>query len=106
MSSTPNPTIQSSLDADAVLNAVGHSLRWRILKELSSGELRTIGELAAAAGCQYDNTIRHLKILRKAGLVTQERGKLYQIPKQYLPAPGQGVVDYGHCLLRLGAAAG
>jgi hypothetical protein len=41
--------------------------------------------------------------LRDAGLVAQGRGQLYQIPKQYLPNPGQPVVDYGHCLLRLDA---
>jgi len=39
----------------------------------------------------------------KAGLVVQERERLYQIPKQYLPTPGQPVVDFGHYLLRLDA---
>jgi len=34
----------------------------------------------------------------------QGRGRLYNIPKQYLPSPGEAVVDYGHCLLRLDAA--
>lgn len=31
-------------------------------------------------------------------------GKLYTIPKKYLPVPGQPIVDFGHCLLRLDAA--
>jgi DNA-binding transcriptional ArsR family regulator len=91
-------------DENQMVRAMGHTLRWRMLKELGRGEIRTIGELAAAAGCNYDNAIRHLTILKKAGLVVQERGKLYQIPKRYLPAPGQPVVDYGHCLLRLDKA--
>jgi hypothetical protein len=43
-------------------------------------------------------------VLRKAGLVAQGRGRLYQIPKPYLPAPGERIVDFGHCLLRLDAA--
>lgn len=30
--------------------------------------------------------------------------RLYTIPKKYLPVPGQPVVDFGHCLLRLDAA--
>jgi hypothetical protein len=37
-------------------------------------------------------------------VVVSGRGHLYQIPKQYLPTPGQPVVDFGHCLLRLDAA--
>ena len=43
-------------------------------------------------------------MLRRAGLVVQGRGRLYQVPKQYLPTPGQPIVDFGHCLLRLDVA--
>jgi len=39
--------------------------------------------------------------MRQAGLVVKGRNRLYQIPKQYLPVPGQRIVDFGHCLLRL-----
>jgi len=42
-------------------------------------------------------------MLRRAGLVVQGCGRLYQVPKQYLPTPGQPVVDFGHCLLLLDA---
>jgi hypothetical protein len=28
---------------------------------------------------------------------------VYQLVRQYLPTPGQPVVDFGHCLLRLDA---
>jgi hypothetical protein len=38
-----------------------------------------------------------------AGLIVVGRGHLYQIPRQYLPSPGQPIVDYGHCLLRIDA---
>jgi hypothetical protein len=31
-------------------------------------------------------------------------GRFYSIPKQYLPTPGQPVVDFGHRLFRLDAA--
>jgi hypothetical protein len=43
-------------------------------------------------------------MFRRAGLVEQSYGKLYTIPKKYLPQPGQPIVDFGHCLLRLDAA--
>jgi DNA-binding MarR family transcriptional regulator len=91
-------------DINLFPTAIGHPTRWKMLQALGNGEPQTIGELAAAAGCFYDNAIRHLAILKKAGLVVQERGKLYQIPKKYLPTPGQRVVDFGHCLLRLDVA--
>jgi DNA-binding transcriptional ArsR family regulator len=94
---TPRP------DLERLASALGHTTRWKMLKELSAGEPRTIDEMAKVAGCSYDNASKHLGMLRKAGLVVQGRGRLYEVPKSYLPTPGQPVVDYGHCLLRLDA---
>ena len=101
---TKSATVTPLPDLELLAGALGNSTRWRMLKELSVGEPRTVGELASVAGCNYDNAGRHLAVLRKAGLVAQGRGRLYQIPKQYLSAPGERVVDFGHCLLRLDAA--
>jgi DNA-binding transcriptional ArsR family regulator len=95
-------TVTPLPDLDLLAGALGNPKRWKMLKELSAGELRTIGELAAVAGCNYDNAGQHLAVLRKAGLVVQGRGRLYEIPKQYFSAPGQ--LDYGHCLLRFDVA--
>jgi len=104
-SNAPQTTVNTSaLNFDRMVIALGHKRRWKILKELSAGEPRTISELATVAGCGYDNAAQHLKLMRDAGLVVVGRGHLYQIPKQYLPTPGQPVVDFGHCLLRLDAA--
>jgi DNA-binding transcriptional ArsR family regulator len=97
-------TVTPLPDFELLAGALGNPTRWRMLKELSLGEPRTVGELATVAGCNYDNAGRHLAVLRKAGLVAQGRGRLYQIPRQYLPAPGERVVDFGHCLLRLDVA--
>lgn len=36
-------------------------------------------------------------------MVVSGQARLYRIPKQYLPTPGQRLVDYGLCLLRLDA---
>ena len=91
-------------DLNLFPTAIGHSTRWKMLLALANGEPQTISEVAAAAGCEYDNAIRHLRILKRAGLVVQERGKLYQIPKKYLATADAGSVDFGHCLLRLKAA--
>jgi predicted transcriptional regulator len=97
-------TVNPLPDWERLVTVIGHKRRWKIMKELSAGEPRTIAELAAVAGCGYDNASKHLALMRRAGLVVLGRGHLYQIPKQYLPTPGQPVVDFGHCLLRLDAA--
>jgi len=87
----------------AVASALGEVKRWRILSELSVGEALMVKELAERIGISADLTSRHLARMRVAGLVVSGRGRLYEIPKKYLPVPGQRIVDYGHCLLRLDA---
>jgi DNA-binding transcriptional ArsR family regulator len=83
-----------------VVTVLGNIARWQILAELSLGEPRMVSELADIAGCSPGMASRHMTTLAKAGLVVKSRG-LYQIPKQYLPNPGERVIDLGHCLLRL-----
>ncbi len=101
---TPKKTAtESSLALPGLASALSHVTRWKMLKELSGGEARSIEELAQAGGCRYENALKHLAILRAAGLVVQGRGRLYQIPPKHLTSPGEPVVDYGHCLLRLHA---
>ena len=87
-------------DREKLAFALGNYVRWRMIGELASGEPRSISELAGAGGCSYDADIKHLQLLRESGLLSQGRGRLYQVAPQYLPAPGAPVVDFGHCLLR------
>ena len=94
---TPRP------DLEQLVFVLGNFSRWKMLRELSTGDTRTISELATAGGCSYASAVKHLALMRAAGLVTQGRGSLYQIPAHHLPSPGQPVVDFGHCLLRLEA---
>lgn len=84
-----------------LLAAIGDPVRWRILSELSAGEPLMVVEIAERIGRDAGLVSKHLAVLRKAGLVVSGRARLYQIPLQFLPSPGQRVVDYGHCLLRL-----
>jgi len=103
-SNTPKtPVVVPLPDLKRLTKAISQPTRWKMLKELTLGEARTIRELAGVGGCSYENARKHLAVLQQAGLVEQGRGRLYQIPKQYLPQPGQPVVDFGHCLLRLDA---
>ena len=92
---TPLPTLET------LLPAIGHPVRFRMLRALAAGEPLTIAELAAAAGCSYQSGVKHLVTLREAGAVVQGRGWLYQVPAAYRPVAGQ--IDYGHCLLRFDA---
>lgn len=105
MNSTPetsNPPMSApSPDLAKLARALGSLPRWQMLKELSCGEARSVSELAAVAGCSYQSAVKHLAVLHVTGLALRGRGKLYQIPKHFFPTPGQPVVDYGHCQLRL-----
>ena len=90
-------------DLELLATAMSSAVRWRMLKELTCGEARTIGEMARVGGVSYAAAAKHLIRLCAAGLVVRGRGRLYQIPKHFLPTPGQPVVDFGHCVLRLDA---
>jgi hypothetical protein len=104
VSASPKPaTAEPLLDMEKLVYMLGNFSRWKMLRELSDGDTRTIGELAAAGGCSYDAAIKHLMLMREVGLVVQGRGSLYELPPQFLPAPGQPHVDFGHCLLRFNA---
>jgi len=97
-------SIQPLPDRALLAAALGNHDRWLILKELSKGEPRMTIELARLIGNSPDATAKQMFMFRRAGLVEQVYGKLYTLPKKYLPQPGQPIVDFGHCLLRLDAA--
>ncbi len=97
----PQPAAAAPLpNLRRLLNAISHPLRWKLLKEMSSGEALLLPELVARVGGSPALVSRHLGVLRSAGL-TQLRGRLHSIIPAHLPVPGQPVVDFGHCLLRL-----
>ena len=101
----PPPTVSAAPlpDLESLTLALSNPIRWRMLEELAKGEQRTIGELAGVGGCGYDSGMRHLALMRDAGMVEQGRGSLYQMPARFIPVPGQPVLDFGHCLLRFKA---
>lgn len=81
--------------------AMSDPIRWAVLAELSSGEPRMVKELAQKLGRSPGNLSKHMTVLRRAGVVTVGRGRLYSIPPQFLAGVSPGHVDFGHCLLRL-----
>lgn len=103
---TVQPAVSTStlLPLEKFLTAMASPVRWRILRELSAGEPLPVSEIAQRVGGSRDGTSKHLGVLRRGGLVVRGRGMLYTIPKANQPVPGQPVLEYGHCLLRLNAA--
>jgi len=101
MNAANNPSDASALTLDQVAFPLGEPRRWRILAELSEGEPLMVIEIAERIGQSPALTSKHLAVLRRAGMVVTNRAGLYSIPKQFLPTPGQRLVDYGCCLLRL-----
>jgi DNA-binding transcriptional ArsR family regulator len=91
-------------DHELLLTAISHSGRWRMLRALCAGEAMSVTELAEAIGCSVDMSSKHLKVLKATGLVLQKRNRLYAITPEYQPVPGEPLLDYGHCILRLDAA--
>jgi predicted transcriptional regulator len=105
MNSTPE-TAKTGLprpDLELLVTAISHTRRWKMIKELCCGEPRTIKEMAEVGGCSYDNASKHLGVLFRVGIVVRGRGRVYELAKRYLPAPGKSEVDFGHCVLRLDA---
>jgi hypothetical protein len=98
-----NAAVRPLPDLKQTLRAINQMSRWKIIKELTCGEARTIAELVAVAGCSYESGLKHLKVLQQAGLLERGRGGVYQLVRRFLPTPGQPVVDFGHCLLRMDA---
>ena len=59
-------------DAAALLRALAHGARLKVLCELSGGE-RRVGELVRASGLSQSALSQHLARLREEGLVTTRR---------------------------------
>jgi DNA-binding transcriptional ArsR family regulator len=93
-----------------ILAALSEPSRYAALSALADGSYRTITALARRADCHPDLMGRHLRRLRKAGLVRRVnpgeeadgRNKYFQIPRDYcrqLP-DGTRELDYQTIVLR------
>ncbi len=85
------------------LKALADPERLRIVQCLQHGP-KHVGEVAEVLGAGLANTSHHLHVLRRAGLVCDERqGKYVRYslsPRVY--KPGAGRLDLGCCQLDLG----
>ena len=98
----PNASPLPPLVLEEVLLGISNGTRWRILKELSRGGRQVI-EICELLSMKSTNVSKHMRVLRLTGLVKVSRAGVYFVPPEYLVQAG--VIDYGHCLLRLDAGA-
>ena len=107
MNITPTPLTPGAttpaLSQGQLAKALAHPVRWQILAELSDGAPLMVMEMARRIRRSGDLTGKHLAVLRQSGLVVTGQAGMYRIPPQFLPTPGQRVVDFGACLLRFTA---
>lgn len=89
------------ISAVVMAQVLGSAVRWRILKVLARGDALLTVEVAEEIGVAASSLSRHMRLLLKAGMVTQNRAGQYGLPEGRLVSADERVVDYGICLLRL-----
>lgn len=93
-----------------ILKAAAEPVRHAVLQELSDGSYPTQIQLAKQLDCHPDLMGRHLRRLRRAGMILRvnpgeeadQRASHHQIPQKFHSTMPDGthVVDYGHLVLR------
>jgi predicted transcriptional regulator len=104
--SVPNPVHWDESLIFAVLN---DESRRQLLRTIALGTIEPASQLKTRVGLRLHGTVKHLTLMREAGLVTMEndpadgRRQLYRLsPNVPLTKTDQGaVIDFGFVLLRL-----
>jgi predicted transcriptional regulator len=89
------------LERRAIFAALDNPVRIAILAVLHNGEGYGVGDLAGLVKSSAPNVSKHLQAMKNAGLLYIGRGHLYYIQPAFNPSPNSGILDFGHCLLRL-----
>jgi len=88
----------------ALLKAMAHPMRMRILRELAYAE-RCVGDLSAAAGGSISTVSRHLAQLHAAGIVRTRKRGTYVFYAWSAPCVGK-ILTCVHNMLRHNARGG
>ena len=104
MSDYPIPlSSKPSLPLPNVLSAICSPTRWAILRELAGGDQVAVVELAERLGETATGISKHMAVLRNAGVVNVGRNRLYSLSPACKADEEQRIIDFGWCVLRLGA---
>ena len=74
------------------------------MRALADGSAFLNTEIAERSGVPRESVNQLLVRLRDAGIVIAPRGKLYEIAPQFVAHKTERILNFGVCLLRLGAA--
>jgi DNA-binding transcriptional ArsR family regulator len=96
----PTPSVQ----LETILGVISGTTRWNILHELADGSSLMVSELAERTGWTADVISKQLAILRKAGVVINPRGRLFEVAPQFLADKTNRLLDFGWCVLRMNIA--
>ncbi|MCP5550344.1 MAG: winged helix-turn-helix transcriptional regulator [Akkermansiaceae bacterium] len=102
-SPSPSPSPPES-HPNRLLAALGNSLRWQIFRLLADGRALSATAVAKHFGRDFDGVSKHLRLMRRTGVLASRRGRdrrqeLFHIPAARRATPG--VIDYGFCAIRL-----
>ena len=78
------PTPAPIIPLDEILSVISSPVRWRLLRELASGDQHMVSELAERMKLPLHTISKHLAILRQSRIVIQGRNRLYQIAPQFV----------------------
>ena len=101
MSTPTSPLPPPTFSVEVLARLLAVPARWTILRELARGEVLPVSEIAARARIEASLASRHMATLREMGLAEQIYGRLYRLSSNLHPDPATGLLDLGHCLLRL-----
>lgn len=101
MNAPTPPAIPPAYSLATLARALSVPARWIILRELARGQALPVAELAHRARISPNLTSRHMIALKQLGLAEQVLGRLYRLPATLRPDLAAGLLDLGHCLLRL-----
>jgi DNA-binding transcriptional ArsR family regulator len=102
--SSPGPDQPTTLKLEPLLKILGSIQAWKVLRTLADGSALLNNEIADRSGVPRSSVNELLLRLRDTGIVIAPRVKLYEIAPQFLADKTERVLDFGVCLLRLGAA--
>lgn len=101
MPEPPSTAAAPTLRLETVLICISSTTRWEMLRELADGGSLMVSELARRTGWAARVISKHLALLRKAGIIINPRGRLFEIAPQFVADKSQRLLDFGWCTLRM-----
>ena len=96
----------AEMDLENLLSAIANPVRWRLLGLLADGRAWAVIDLGKRLGQSRSAVSKHVILLKKAGLVVQGPGRLYELAPGLKPGDGSRDIRLGHCTLHFASPDG